>query len=65
MIFLFVILFAMALYNTVRFVSKKEIGNNYHIRYFYVLLYTVIIARLTWFCLFLNVAIEEEEEISD
>ena len=62
MIGFYIILFAVAVHNTTRFVLKDARGKNFHITYFYVMVYLIIIVRVTWLSLILNTARNYDEE---
>ena len=54
MIVLYATMFSIAVHNTTRFVLKDARGKNFHITYFYVMVYLIIIIRVTWLSLILN-----------
>ena len=54
MFVMYAILFAAAVHNTVRFLSQGERYKNFHITYFYVLVYLVIILRIVWLSFILD-----------
>ena len=65
MIGFYIILFAVAVHNTTRFVLKDARGKNFHITYFYVMVYLIIIVRVTWLSLILNTVRNYDEELQE
>ena len=63
MFILYGLLLLATTYNTVKFVFGSSRYQNFHITYFYVLVYLVIILRLGWLSLILYVADNEDEYV--
>jgi len=55
MLVLYLVLFATATFNTARFVIGGRRYKNFHIAFFYLLVYIVIILRFLWICAILVV----------
>ena len=54
MIVFYSILFSAAMHNTIKFVVKDSRGKNFHITYFYVMVYLIILVRVTWLSMMLH-----------
>ena len=57
MLVLYVVLAAAATFNTFRFVIGGRRYKNFHIAFFYLLVYIVIILRFLWLCVILAVVV--------
>ena len=55
MLVFYAILVICALHNTVRFVLCEGRYRNFHISFFYALVFAICICRVTWLCLILKV----------
>ena len=55
MLVFFTLLLVAALHNTIKFVLKDARGKNFHITYFYLIIYLIIAVRMSWLSLILNV----------
>jgi hypothetical protein len=55
MLVLYVVLFVAALHNAIRYVVIGKRFGNFHITYFYVLVFLCLIARILWLSLILCV----------
>ena len=64
MFVMYAVLLTAALHNTYRFIWKSERYKNFHITYFYLLIYMIIILRVTWLSLMLKAAYAWPEEES-
>ena len=62
MIGFYVVLFAVAVHNTTRYVLRDARGKNFHITYFYVMVYLIISVRVTWLSLILNTVRNYKED---
>lgn len=51
MFVMYAILLAAATHNTARFIFGRERPKNFHINYFYILVYSVIFLRIVWLSL--------------
>ena len=58
MFLMYFILFAAAIHNTIRFIFLNRRFKNFHIIYFYVLVYMVIFLRIAWLSLIIRVVNE-------
>ena len=55
MLVLYALLFAVVSHNTVRFVWREDRHKNFYIMYFYLLVYVIVVLRVTWLILILCV----------
>ena len=55
MLFFYGLLFLVAVHNTVRYVLWEKRYQNFHISFFYVLVYLIILLRVIWLSAILNV----------
>ena len=65
MIIFYAILLAAAIHNTIKFVLKDSRGKNFHITYFYVMVYLIISVRVTWLSMMLSFVINYEQSYSE
>ena len=52
---LYAILMFMVVHNVVKYVIGQQRFKFFHIVYFYILVFTIILTRVTWFAMILNV----------
>ena len=64
MFVMYAVLLTAALYSSYRFFNKQEPYNKLHIIIFYLLVYMIIILRVTWLSLMLKAAYAWPEEES-
>ena len=65
MIGIYILLLIVAVHNTLKFVFRDERGKNFHIVYFYALVYLISVARVTWLSLILYVVINKYDFLSN
>ncbi len=61
MLVMYLILLSAVVYNTFRFVYKDDKYKNFYISYFYLLVYIIVAARMTWLVLLIWVASHYED----